>query len=97
MYQPISMAIGMVAPTVNVPHGLFFSALVTTSPSTAMRITMIISTPIIATNPPTTPISSRAICPSDLPSRRSEHESTQKSCTAPPSTTPARIHSVPGR
>ena len=97
MYQPMTMAIGIVAPTVNVPHGLSFSALVTTRPSTAIRITMIINTPIMATNPPTAPISSRAICPSDLPSRRSEQESTQKSWTAPPSTTPARIHSVPGR
>ena len=46
MYQPMSKAIGMVAPTVNVPQGLPLSALTMTSPSTAMRMTMISSTPL---------------------------------------------------
>jgi len=42
-------------------------------------------------------ISSLAICPSDLPLRRSEQNRIVKSCTAPPRTTPMTSHSVPGR
>ena len=97
MYHPISSAMGIVAPTVNVPQGLLLRALVTTNPRTAMRMTIIIRMPTSATKPPRGLISSLAICPSDLPSRRRELPSTQKSCTAPPRTTPARIHRVPGR
>src|SRR2546429_9386367 len=41
--------------------------------------------------------SSFAICPSDLPSRRSEQKRMTQSCTAPPTTTPITSHSVPGR
>ena len=58
---------------------------------------MISSTVSSATKPPTLPISSRAIWPSDLPSRRMEANRMTKSCTAPPSTAPMMIHSVPGR
>ena len=58
---------------------------------------MISSTVTSAVKPPTLPISSRAICPSDLPSRRIEQNRMTKSCTAPPSTAPMMIHSVPGR
>ena len=97
MYQPISIAIGIVAPTVNVPHGLWRSALTTTSASTAIRMIMIENTPTSAAKPPTGPISSFAICPSERPSRRRLPQRMQKSCTAPPSTTPTRIHSVPGQ
>ena len=97
MYQPISMAIGIVAPTVNVPHGLWFSALTTTSASTAIRMTMIENTPTSAAKPPNGPISSFAIWPSERPSRRRLPQRMQKSCTAPPRTTPKRIQSVPGR
>ena len=43
------------------------------------------------------PTSSRAIWPSDRPSRRSEKKRITKSCTPPPSTAPATSHSVPGR
>jgi hypothetical protein len=60
-------------------------------------MTMINSTVINAAKPATLPISSRAICPSDLPSRRMEANRMTKSCTAPPSTAPMMIHSVPGR
>ena len=58
---------------------------------------MISSTVSSAVTPPTLPISSRAICPSDLPSRRIEQNRMTKSCTAPPSTAPMMIQSVPGR
>ena len=97
MYSPISMAIGMVAKTVEVAHGLCFIALTTTSASTAIRITMIASVPIWAAKPPTGPSSSRAIWPSERPLRRVETNSTSMSCTQPPSTDPIRIQSVPGR
>src|ERR1035438_4413237 len=66
----MKMAIGMVAAMVNVPHGLPFSAFTTTSEITANRMIIISSTVTSAMKPPTLPISSRAICPSDLPSRR---------------------------
>ena len=53
--------------------------------------------PISAAAPPTLPSSSRAICPIERPSRRVDRNSTTMSCTAPPSTPPAKIQSVPGR
>ena len=93
----MKMAMGMVAAMVNVPHGLPFSALTTTSAITASRMIMISSTVTSAMKPPTLPISSRAIWPSDLPSRRMEANRMTKSCTAPPSTAPMMIHSVPGQ
>ena len=93
----MNIAIGIVAATVNTPHGLSASAFTTTNASTASRITMIAR---IATSP-ITPAnefsSSFTICPSDRPCRRIEQNKITKSCTAPPSTTPMRIHSVPGR
>ena len=45
----------------------------------------------------TVPSSDLIRSPSDLASRRTETNSTMKSCTAPASTTPANIHSMPGR
>ncbi len=93
----MNSAIGMVAAIVKVPHGLPFSAFTTTSATTASRMIMMSSTVSSAANPPTLPISSRAICPSDLPSRRMEAKRITKSCTAPPSTAPMMIHRVPGR
>ena len=93
----MNTAMGMVAAMVKVPQGLPFSALTTTSATTASRMTMIKSTVTRATKPPTLPISSRAIWPSDLPSRRMEANRMTKSCTAPPNTAPMMIHSVPGR
>ena len=97
MYQPMSMAIGIVMPTVKVPQGLCLRAFTTTSASTAIRITMMKKTPSSAAKPPRGPISSFAIWPSERPSRRRLPHRMQKSCTAPPRTTPARIQSVPGR
>ena len=88
---------GMVAPTVKTPHGLSASALTTMTASTANKITMIIRMATRA-SPPAKPFSSsRTICPSDLPSRRIEETRMTRSCTAPPSTTPMRIHKAPGR
>jgi len=91
MYTPISSAIGIVAPTVEVAHGLPNIAFTTTSPSTPIRITMIASTPASAAAPPTGPISSRTIWPRLLPLRRSEPTRIVKSCTAPPITTPIKM------
>ena len=97
MYTPIRIAIGIVANTVEVAHALCFIAFTTTRPSTAIRITMIVSVPACAAAPPIAPSSSRAIAPRLLPSRRVDRNSTTMSCTQPPSTAPTRIHSVPGR
>ena len=88
---------GIVAPTVNTPHGLSASAFTTTSASTASKITRIASTATSATAPAGEFNSSFTICASDLPSRRMEQNKMTKSCTAPPSTTPIKIHSAPGR
>ena len=93
----MNRAIGMVAAMVNVPHGLPFNALTTTSPTTANRTIMIKRTVISAVNPPTFPISCRAIWPRDFPSRRMEQNKMTKSCTAPPNTQPMMIQSAPGR
>ncbi len=95
--MPTSIAIGIVAATEEVAHGLCFIALTTTRPSTAIRMTMIISTPNSAVMPPTGPISSRAILPSEWPSRRSDAPRITKSWTHPPSTAPITIHNVEGR
>ena len=88
---------GMVQAMVNTPHGLPLSAFTTTSASTASRMIMIASTATIARRPVTGPISSLAICPSDLPSRRIEAKRMTKSCTAPARTTPITSQIVPGR
>ncbi len=58
---------------------------------------MMESTATMAASPVTGPISSLAIWPSDLPSRRIEPKRMTKSWTAPASTTPKTIQSVPGR
>ena len=58
---------------------------------------MIMKAPTSAIVPGTAPISIRTSSPSDRPSRRIEMNRIMKSCTAPASTTPARIHKVPGR
>ena len=90
-------AIGIVIASENVPHGDCASALTTTSARTASRMIMIANTAISAAAPPTGPISSRAIWPSDLPSRRIEKNRTTMSCTAPAKMTPTMIQIVPGR
>ena len=88
---------GIVAPTVNTPHGLSARALTTTNANTARRIVMMARMATIPMIPATGFSSSLTICASDFPSRRMELNRITKSCTAPPSTTPIRIHSVPGR
>jgi hypothetical protein len=88
---------GIVAAIVNRPHGLPVSALTTIRLSTARMMIMMASTPISASDPGVGPSSILIISPSDFPSRRTEAKSTMKSWTAPATTTPARIHSVPGR
>ena len=95
--MPITIAIGIVRPSVTVPHGLARSALTTTSASTAIRMIMIPSIATSAVKPATGPISSFAIWPSDLPSRRMDAQRITQSCTAPPSTTPTTIQRMPGR
>ena len=50
-----------------------------------------------AMNPAVVFNSSFTICPSDFPWRRMEQKRITKSCTAPPSTTPMRIHNALGR
>ena len=69
----------IVAATVDVAHGLCRIAFTTTRPSTAIKMIMMAMTPISATAPPIGPSSSRAICPSDRPSRRIEQNSATKS------------------
>ncbi|MNS39545.1 hypothetical protein D3C72_718320 [compost metagenome] len=97
MYQPIRSAIGIVMAMVKVPQGLEASALTTTRARTASRIVMIMSTAMSAVKPATGPISSLAIWPRVLPSRRIEPTRITMSCTAPATTTPTRIQSMPGR
>ena len=93
----MNMAMGMVAAMVKVPQGLPFSAFTTTRLMTPSRITMMSRTVMSAVPPPMGPISSRAIWPRLLPLRRTLANRMTKSCTAPPSTTPMMIQSVPGR
>jgi hypothetical protein len=57
------------------PHGDSARARTTTSARTASRMTMMVRTAMRAAAPPTGPISSRAICPRVLPSRRIEKNS----------------------
>ena len=97
MYTPMNTAMGMVAITVNMPHGLSARALTTISESTARMMIMIRKAPNRAMVPGIWPISSRTSSPRERPLRRVEMNRTMKSCTAPASTTPAISHSVPGR
>ncbi len=88
---------GIVAITVNMPHGLSASAFTTTIASTARMMIMIRNAPNNAMVPGTWPISSRTRSPSERPLRRLEMNRIMKSCTAPASTTPTTSHSRPGR
>ena len=87
----------MVIAMEKVPQGEAASALTMTRASTPSRMIMMANAAISAAAPPNGPISSRAICPSDLPSRRVEKNSTTMSWTAPAKTTPTMIQIVPGR
>ncbi len=95
--NPISTAMGMVHAMVNSPQGLSRSAFTTTRARTASRMIMMARIATIAASPVPGPISSLAIWPSDLPSRRMEPIRITKSCTAPASTTPKTSQMVPGR
>ena len=75
----MSSAIGIVQAIVNKPHGDALSAFTSTSATTASRMTMMNSTASIPAIPPVALTSSFAICPSDLPSRRSEQNRIVKS------------------
>ncbi|MCY1287453.1 hypothetical protein D9M70_364480 [compost metagenome] len=97
MYTPMNTAMGMVAITVNMPHGLSARAFTTISASTARMMIMIRKQPNSAMVPGMRPISSRTMSPRERPLRRVDMNRTMKSCTAPASTTPAISHSVPGR
>ena len=93
----MKIAIGIVAITVNMPHGLSARAFTTIMASTARMMIMIRNAPNRAMVPATGPISSRTRSPSERPSRRLEMNRTMKSCTAPARTTPAISQSMPGR
>jgi hypothetical protein len=93
----MNRAMGMVIASEKVPQGDSARALTTTSASTASRMIMIANTASRAAAPPSGPISSRAICPRLLPSRRMEKNRTTMSWTAPAKMTPKTIHIVPGR
>ena len=93
----MNSAMGIVSAIENTPHGDSASALTTTRASTARMMIMIAKTAIRAAMPPTTPISSRTICPRLLPSRRIEKNITTMSWTAPAKMTPTMIQMVPGR
>ena len=74
MYTPMNIAIGMVAITVNMPHGLSARALTTISASTARMMIMIRKQPNRAMVPGMRPISSRTMSPSERPLRRVEEQ-----------------------
>ena len=73
------IAIGIVADTVNTPHGLSASAFTTISPSTARRMIRMDRIATIAKRPAAEFSSSFTIWPRDFPSRRNEQKSTTKS------------------
>jgi hypothetical protein len=93
----MNRAIGMVMASEKVPQGESARALTTTRATTASRMIMIANTASRAAAPPRGPISSRAIWPRLLPSRRIEKNRITMSCTAPAKITPKMIHIVPGR
>ncbi len=93
----MNRAIGMVIAIEKVPHAEAASAFTTTSASTASKMIIMAKTATSAAVPPTGPISSRAIWPRLLPSRRMEKNNVTMSCTAPAKITPAMIQIVPGR
>ena len=60
----------MVIAMENTPQGDSARAPMMTMTRTAIRISMIVMTPMMASQPPTKPSSSRHICPSERPRRR---------------------------
>ena len=96
-YTPSSSAIGRVMEIVKVAQGEALSAFTTTRAMTPRRMMMMASTASCAMIPPRLLTSSRAIWPSDFPSRRMEQKRITKSWTQPPNAAPAISQSVPGR
>ena len=90
------IAIGSVANTVNVPHGLLNMALTTAIESPASVRIRMNKMATDATLPAALPISLSAITDRLRPLWRTEANSTIMSCTPPASTQPIRIHSAPG-
>jgi hypothetical protein len=93
----MTKAKGIVKTIVDNPHGLSANARTTTKASTAINIVKIPSSPITAIVPAVGPTSSRNICPTDFPPRRTLNHRIILSCTAPPNTAPIRIQSSPGK
>ena len=87
----------MVQAMVKSPQGLAFRAFTTIRASTAIKMIMMKSTASMAVSPAAGEISSLAIWPRDLPSRRREQQRMVRSWTAPPSTTPITSQRVPGK
>ncbi len=92
----MTIAIGIDAPIVNVPHALSSSALTTASPRPASAMMMMKRIATAAVTPATGPISARAMSASDAPPRRVDAHSVMKSCTAPARQTPTTIQISPG-
>jgi len=90
------MAMGMVMPMVNTPHGLLNRAFVTATPSPA-RATMMMNR---VTNAVVTPVSlltsRRAMTDSDCPWWRTDAKRMIMSWTHPAKTEPRRIQKKPG-
>ena len=82
---------------VNMPQALSFNALTTTLPVAANVVTMMISVASVAATPATGPSRFRTNCGSDLPSWRTEANSTTKSCTPPAKHEPTTIQENAGR
>jgi hypothetical protein len=93
----MNKAMGIVIAMEKVPQGESARAFTTTRARTASRMIMIEKTASSAATPPTGPISSRAIWPSERPSRRMEKKRIVMSCTHPATTAPTMIQIVPGR
>ena len=95
--SPIASASGIVKTIVDNPQGLSASARTTTNAKTAINIVKIPNSPITAIVPAVGPTSSRNICPTDFPPRRTLSHKIILSCTAPPNTAPIKIQRNPGK
>ena len=82
---------------VNVAHELPVSALIMVTPRPAVAITTTKKIAIVAATPDNPLISLRAMSAKERPSLRTEANRMMKSCTAPPTTAPMMIQSVPGK